>query len=98
MVVVSKNAALVAAAAEAVAVTAVAAEAVAAVVVMAVAAEAVAAMAVEKAIRTGQPEMIINFPALRPVFLIRDLFPRFGEKLILAFTFKFFRRAATIRK
>jgi hypothetical protein len=53
---------------------------------------------VEKAIRTGQPEMIINSPALRPVFLIRDLFPRFGEKLILAFTFKFFRRAATIRK
>ena len=58
----------------------------------------IVAKAVEKAIRTGQPEMIINFPALRPVFLIRDLFPRFGEKLILAFTFKFLRRAATIRK
>ena len=56
------------------------------------------AAAVEKAIHTGQPEMILNFPALRPVFLFRDVFPRLGEKLILAFTFKFFRRAAAIKK
>jgi short-subunit dehydrogenase len=60
-------------------------------------AEKVAA-AVEKAIQTGQPEMILNFPALRPVFLFRDVFPRLGEKLILAFTFKFFRRAAKSKK
>jgi len=56
------------------------------------------AAAVEKAIRTGQPEMILNFPALRPVFLFRDVFPRLGEKLILAFTFRFFRRAASAKK
>jgi hypothetical protein len=53
---------------------------------------------VEKAIQTGQPGMILNFPALRPVFLFRDVFPRLGEKLILAFTFKFFRRAAKSKK
>ena len=56
------------------------------------------AAAVEKAIRTGQPEMILNFPALRPVFLFRDIFPRLGEKLILAFTFRFFRQAASVKK
>ncbi len=56
------------------------------------------AAAVEKAIRTGQPEMILNFPALRPVFLFRDFFPRLGEKLILATTFKFLRRIATAHK
>ncbi len=56
------------------------------------------AKAVEKAIRTGPPEMQLNFPALRPVFLFRDVFPRLGEKLILACTFKFLRRAATSKK
>ncbi len=56
------------------------------------------AAAVEKAIRTGPPEMILNFPALRPIFLFRDVFPRLGEKLILAFTFKFLRRAAMANK
>ena len=56
------------------------------------------AAAVEKAILTGPPEMMLNFPALRPVFLFRDVFPRLGEKLILACTFKFLRRAATKKK
>ena len=56
------------------------------------------AAAVEKAILTGPPEIILNFPALRPVFLFRDIFPRLGEKLILATTFKFLRRAATQKK
>ena len=42
--------------------------------------------------------MMLNFPALRPVFLFRDVFPRLGEKLILAVTFKFLRRAATTKK
>ena len=56
------------------------------------------AAAVEKAILTGPPEMIICFPALRPIFLFRDIFPRLGEKIILAVTFKFFRRAATKKK
>ncbi len=56
-------------------------------------AEAVAA-AIEKAIRTSPPEMLLNVPAFRPVFLFRDLFPRLGEKLILATTLKFLKRAA----
>ena len=55
------------------------------------------AAAVEKAIRTSPPELILNFPALRPVFLFRDIFPRLGEKLILAATRKFLRRAAKAR-
>ena len=57
-------------------------------------AETVAA-AIEKAIQTAPPEMILNFPAMRPVFLFRDFFPRLGEKLILATTLKFLKRAAT---
>ena len=56
-------------------------------------AESVAA-AVEKAICKGPPEIMLNFPALRPVFLFRDFFPRLGEKLILWTTLKFLRRAA----
>ncbi|MFO0977612.1 MAG: SDR family oxidoreductase [Planctomycetaceae bacterium] len=60
-------------------------------------AERVAA-AVEKAIRTAPPEMILNFPALRPVFLFRDIFPRLGERIILWTTLKFLRRAANCRK
>ena len=56
------------------------------------------AVAVEKSIRSGAPEMIINYPPLRPVFLFRDIFPRLGEMLIVASTFKFMRRAATARK
>jgi short-subunit dehydrogenase len=60
-------------------------------------AEAVAA-AIERAIRTAPPEIMLNFPAMRPVFLFRDIFPRLGEKLILATTLKFLKRAASIRK
>jgi short-subunit dehydrogenase len=56
------------------------------------------AKAIEKAIRTAPPEMILNFPAMRPVFLFRDFFPRLGEKLILATTLRFLRRAATFGK
>lgn len=54
--------------------------------------------AVEKAIRTAPPEKILNFPALRPVFIFRDIFPRLGEKIILLTTLKFLRRAANCRK
>ncbi len=57
-------------------------------------AEAVAA-AIEKAIRTSPPEIMLNVPAMRPVFLFRDFFPRIGEKLILATTLRFLKRAAT---
>jgi short-subunit dehydrogenase len=57
-------------------------------------AEKVAA-AVERAIRTAPPEVLLNFPWLRPVFLFRDAFPRLGEALFLAVTLKFLRRAGT---
>lgn len=52
------------------------------------------ASAIERAIQKAPPEILLNFPALRPVFLFRDLFPRLGEKLILATTKKFLRRVA----
>lgn len=58
-------------------------------------ASAVAA-AVEKAIRQGPPEVIVNRPAMRPVFLLRDMFPRLGEQLILSVTRRFLKRAASV--
>ncbi|MEN9554482.1 MAG: hypothetical protein RLZZ232_768, partial [Planctomycetota bacterium] len=54
--------------------------------------------AVVHAINNSPPEIILNFPALRPIFLLRDLFPRLGEKLILAATRKFLKQAAATRK
>ena len=57
-------------------------------------AEAVA-VAIEKAIRTAPPEMIVNFPWLRPIFLFRDVFPRLGEAMFLGVTLRFLRRIAT---
>ncbi len=54
------------------------------------------ASAVERAIRDGMPELIVNWPAMRPIFLLRDLFPRLGEMLIVKMTKKFLRRAATM--
>jgi len=56
------------------------------------------AKAVVAAIRTAPPERILNFPALRPMFVFRDLFPRLGERIILAATKKFLRRAAFAKK
>jgi short-subunit dehydrogenase len=56
------------------------------------------ARAVVHAINNSPPEIILNFPALRPIFLLRDLFPRLGEKLILAATRKFLKQAAATRK
>ncbi|MFN9718753.1 MAG: SDR family NAD(P)-dependent oxidoreductase [Planctomycetota bacterium] len=60
-------------------------------------AEAVAA-AIEKAIHTAPPEVIINFPWLRPVFLFRDVFPRLGEAVFLGVTLRFLKRIATHSK
>ena len=50
--------------------------------------------AVLKAIHSGSPEVIVNWPPLRPVLLLKQLFPRLGEKLILAASRRFTRRAA----
>ncbi|MCA9066844.1 MAG: SDR family oxidoreductase [Planctomycetaceae bacterium] len=57
-------------------------------------AEAVAA-AVEKAIRSGGPEYIVNWPPLRPMMILRECLPTFAETLILAASRRFLRRAAT---
>ncbi len=56
-------------------------------------AEAVAA-AIETAIHKAPPEMIINFPWLRPIFLFRDMFPRIGEAVFLGVTLRFLKRVA----
>lgn len=55
------------------------------------------AAAVERAIISGPPELIVNWPPMRPAFLFRDMFPRLGEKLILSVTRSFLRRAGTVR-
>ena len=55
--------------------------------------EAVAA-AVMKAIHMGPPEIIVNWPPVRPVILLKQLFPRLGEKLIMLASRKFTKRAA----
>ena len=57
---------------------------------------AAVAAAVERAIETGTPECIVNWPPMRPVFLLRDLFPVLGEKLILMASRKFLKRAASV--
>ena len=54
--------------------------------------------AVMKAIRTGAPELIVNWPPMRPIFVLREMFPRLGEKIILLATKRFLRRAATAAK
>jgi short-subunit dehydrogenase len=56
------------------------------------------AVAVERAIKRGPPEILLNFPWLRPVFLFRDCFPRLGEMLILLITVRFLRRSAMAPK
>lgn len=53
------------------------------------------ARAVIKAIRQDRPEMIINFPALRPVFTLCQAFPRLGELIVRLTTRKFLKKAAT---
>jgi NAD(P)-dependent dehydrogenase (short-subunit alcohol dehydrogenase family) len=52
------------------------------------------ARAVETAIHKTPPEIILNFPALRPVFVLREIWPRLGELIIHAATLKYLRRAA----
>ncbi len=51
------------------------------------------AEAVLKAIRSGQPEQIVNWPPVRPAFILREMFPRLGEMLVTAVSKKFVKRA-----
>ena len=39
------------------------------------------ALAVVKAIQTGPPEVIVNWPPVRPAMVIREIFPGLGEKI-----------------
>ncbi len=50
--------------------------------------------AVSTAIRKGPPEIIVNWPPMRPVFALKSIFPRLGEKLILAASRRFTKRVA----
>jgi short-subunit dehydrogenase len=53
------------------------------------------ARAVVKAIRNDHPELILNFPALRPVFVLCQAFPRIGEWIVRVTTRRFLKQAAT---
>lgn len=58
---------------------------------------AAVARAVESLILRPRPEVILNFPWLRPVFVLREAFPWLGEKLILSATRRFLRQASRPR-
>ena len=53
------------------------------------------ARAVVKAIRNDRPELILNIPALRPVFTICQAFPRIGEWIVRLTTTRFLKKAAS---
>jgi short-subunit dehydrogenase len=52
------------------------------------------ALAVVKAIKQDRPELILNRPALRPVFTICQAFPRLGEAIVRLTTRRFLKQAA----
>ena len=55
---------------------------------------AAVANAVVKAIRNGPPELIVNWPPVRPAIVLKEIFPRLGEMLATAVSKKFVKRAA----
>ena len=57
-------------------------------------AEAVA-RAVVKAIRNDRPDVVVNFPALRPAFVLNQAFPKLGEWIVRLTTRKYLKQAAT---
>jgi len=52
------------------------------------------ANAVLKAVRTGPPEMLVNWPPVRPAMVLKEMFPRLGEMLANAVSRKFVKRVA----
>jgi len=52
------------------------------------------ANAVMKAITKGPPELIVNWPPVRPAMVLREIFPRIGEMLANAVSKTFVKRAA----
>lgn len=55
---------------------------------------AAVASAVVKALRTRAPEVIVNWPPVRPAMVIKEIFPRLGEKLAMLASRKFSKRVA----
>ena len=53
------------------------------------------ARAVIKSIQRDRPEMIVNFPALRPVFALCQAFPTLGEMIVRVTTRRYLKQAAT---
>ena len=53
------------------------------------------ARAVVKSIRGDRPELIVNFPALRPVFVLCQAVPRIGEWIVRMTTRRYLKQAAT---
>ncbi|MEQ9410273.1 MAG: SDR family oxidoreductase [Fuerstiella sp.] len=53
--------------------------------------------AVIRAVRYGPPEIIVNWPPVRPAMVLRELFPRLGEMLVTAVSKKFVKRAVDAR-
>lgn len=53
---------------------------------------------VVKAISSGAPELIVNWPPMRPAMVLREIFPRLGEKIVVAVSLKFLRKAAQLKE
>ena len=51
--------------------------------------------AVIKAIKGNRPDLVVNFPALRPVFALAQAFPRIGEWIVRTTTRRYLKQAAT---
>lgn len=54
--------------------------------------------AVVKAIQSGHPEQIVNWPPVRPALILREMFPRLGEMLVTAVSKKFVKRAVDAKQ
>ncbi len=53
------------------------------------------ARAVIKSIQNDRPDLIVNFPALRPVFVLCQAFPKLGEWIVRLSTRRFLKQAAS---
>lgn len=54
------------------------------------------ANAVMKAVASGPPELIVNWPPIRPFMVLTEMFPRLGEILVMAVSRRFVQRAADL--
>ncbi len=55
------------------------------------------ASAVVKAIQRDRAEVLVNWPPMRPVFVLAELWPKVGEWLIRKSSVRFLKRIATRR-